>query len=128
MEDGMTTRGRFEPLVTFTLKIAITLMLLGFFLLFALPDFSEIKAGIKKNFSDERAKLYVLSFVQNPAALYKTAEIEMRNGKVDSATRDMELAIGLLEMHGADKQVIKRYSDRLEELRAARRKSAAEKK
>lgn len=122
MEDAVTTPPRFQQLVMFTLKTAITLVLLGIFLGFTLPDFSEIKGGIKKNFKDERAKLYMLSFIRNPAALYKTSEIEARNGKFGNAKRDLELAIGLLEMHGADTQVITRYSDRLEELKASERK------
>lgn len=33
-----------------------------------------------------------------------------------TAIRETELAIGLLEMHGADKQVIQRYSDRVNKL------------
>jgi hypothetical protein len=30
----------------------------------------------------------------------------------------MELAVGLLEMHGAERQTIERYSDRAEKLKA----------
>ena len=128
MKDAIPPPDGFQSLVAFTLKFAIVLALLGVSLGFVLPDFSAIKAGIKKNFQDERARLYVLSFIQNPAALHKTAEIEARNGKIDNAMRNMELAIGLLEMHGADKQVIKRYADRLEELRNAKRKNSPENK
>lgn len=129
MENAGTAQNSFlESLMSFTLKTAIVLALLGVFLSFALPDLYEIKAAVKKNFKDERARLYTLSFVQNPAALYKTSEIEAQNGKIENAKRDMELAIGLLEMHGADKQVIKRYTDRLEELKLAKSKSNAKQK
>ncbi len=128
MKDALQPPDGFQSLVSFALKFAVVLALFGVSLGLLLPDFSAIKASIRKNFQDERAKLYVLSFIQNPAALYKTAEIEARNGKIDNATRDMELAIGLLEMHGADKQVIRRYADRLEEFKNAKKKNSAEKK
>jgi hypothetical protein len=81
-----------------------------------------LKVGVDNAVKDERNKLYALNFVQNPAALYKASEIEERNGKLSNAIRNMELAIGLMEMNGADKQVIKRYNDRLDKLNIADKK------
>ena len=114
----------------FTAKAVVITILLALFLDAFIPDFSQIredfsqqKAALKVKVAnalkDERTKLYVLSFVQNPAALFKTSEIAERDGKLDNAMRDMELAIGLLEMKGADKPVIKRYNDRLDKLKLA---------
>lgn len=114
----------------FTAKAVVITILLALFLDAFIPDVSHIredwskqKAALKvkvaKALKDERTKLYVLSFIQNPAALYKTSEIAERDSRLDSATRDMELAIGLLEMHGADKLVVKRYNDRLDKLKVA---------
>ncbi|GEM_PF-3028355 len=114
----------------FVAKAVVITILLALFLDAFIPDFSQIredlsqqKAALKVKVAnalkDERTKLYVLSFVQNPAALYKTSEIAERDGKLENAMRDVELAIGLLEMHGADKQVIKRYNDRLDKLKSA---------
>lgn len=114
----------------FTAKAVVITILLALFLDAFIPDFSQIredfsqqKAALKVKVAnalkDERTKLYILSFVQNPVALYKTSEIAERDGKLDNAMRDMELAVGLLEMHGADKQVIKRYNDRLDKLKIA---------
>ena len=114
----------------FAAKAVVITVLLALFLDAFIPDFSQIredfsqqKAALKVKVAnalkDERTKLYILSFVQNPVALYKTSEIAERDGKLDNAMRDMELAVGLLEMHGADKQVIKRYNDRLDKLKIA---------
>ena len=96
---------------TFAIKTGI--VLIGIFILadFLLPDFSNIK-GLET----PKSKLILASFVQNPRALLKISEIEEAEGKFDNARREMELAIGLLEMHGADKQVIQKYSDRLNNL------------
>lgn len=118
----------------FVAKAIVVTILLALFLDAFLPDFTEMRsefrtelsqktAAVKdrlvKTFGNERAKLYILSFVQNPAALYKTSELAEKDSKFESAIRDMELAVGLLEMHNADKQVIKRYNDRLDKLKAA---------
>lgn len=113
----------------FVAKTAAFLLLLAIFLDFMMPDFGDIKRGLysdigrvkeklDKNFKRDQTKFYILGMIQNPAALYKTSEAEEREGKVDNAIRDMELAIGLLEMHNADKQVVKRYYSRLEKLQA----------
>lgn len=117
----------------FTAKAVVITILLALFLDAYIPDFYEIREDLSQQKSalktkvanvlkEERTKLYVLSFVQNPAALYKTSEIAEHDGRLDSAMRDMELAIGLLEMHNADKQVIKRYNDRLEKLKVVAKK------
>ena len=130
MEDKKKADSLFRSLGIFAGKVAIVLVLLGVFMEVFLPDFDEVKAEVMqqkaalkdrlvKTFGNEKAKLYVLSFVQNPAVFYRTSEIAERDAKMDSAVRDMELAIGLLEMHNTDKQVIKRYNDRLDKLKAA---------
>ena len=117
------------PFVAFTVKAILITALLAIVLDSFLPDWedlsqksSALKAGVNNAVRDERNKLYALSFVQNPAALHKASEIEERNGKLSNAIRNMELAIGLLEMNGADKQVIKRYNDRLDKLNIADKK------
>lgn len=117
----------------FASKAVIIALVLGLFSELLLPDSAEIKADLAqqkaaikdrlvRTFGNEGAKLYILSFVQNPAALQKTSELAERNGQLESAMRNMELAIGLLEMHNADKQVIKRYNERLDKLKAAAKK------
>lgn len=128
--EAKKTDSSFRAFWLFSAKAVVVVLLLGLLLDAFLPDFSEVrsdftqgkasfKAWYEKNFKNERAKLYILSFVQNPAALYKTSEIEESAGRLDNAMRDVELAIGLLEMHGADKQVTRRYNERLEKLKAA---------
>jgi hypothetical protein len=117
------------PFVAFGVKAVLVTALLAIVLDSFLPDWeglsqksSALKVGVDNALKDERNKLYALSFVQNPAALFKASEIEERNGKLSNAIRDVELAIGLLEMNGADKQVIKRYNDRLDKLNASNKK------
>ena len=112
----------------FAAKTGIIIFGLLILISLALPDFGDIKDEISfnvkqftlglKRFETPATKLFLLSLVQNPAALWKYSEIEEADGKADNAIREMELAIGLLEMHGANNQTIKRYSDRLAMLKA----------
>ena len=127
--DDKKTDDSIKSFWSFATKAVFIALILGITIETLLPDFSKIEADIKTTLSkqinrlkDERSKLYVLSFVQNPAALYKTSELAESDGKYESAIRDMDLAIGLLEMHGADKQVIRRYYDRVEKLKTLAKK------
>src|SRR5882672_5362812 len=52
----------------------------------------------------ERNKLYLLGFVQNPTVLYMTSELAEKQGFPEAAKRDMELAIGLIELHTTDRR------------------------
>ena len=101
----------------FCIKTGIVLVGIFILISIALPDFGEIKHDLKR-FETPKSKLILLSFVQNPAALWKISEIEETEDKTANAIREMELAVGLLETHGAEKQTIKRYSDRIEKLKA----------
>lgn len=103
--------GKFSGIEIFAMKVGVVLIGVFLLVIFLLPDISGLR-----RFETPKSKLILLSFVQNPQALLKISEIEETEGKLDNAIRETELAIGLLEMHGADKQVIKKYSDRVNKL------------
>jgi len=104
----------------FAVKTVIVLVIILVLANFLLPDFSQLK-----HLETPKAKLVLLSFIQNPQALLKISEIEEAEGKIDNSIREIELAIGLLEMHGADKQAIQKYSDRVNELKAKKNSMAS---
>ena len=104
-------------LVIFTGKLLIFAVVSLATIEFCLPSLQEMNAPIKKALANERNKLFLLGFIQNPAALYKVSEIDEKSGHIDSAKREMELAVGLVEIQTSDKQVIKRDYDRLEALK-----------
>ncbi|MDO8465370.1 MAG: hypothetical protein Q7S46_09000 [Gallionella sp.] len=103
----------FEKVVLFSIKFGVVLFGLFIFMSIILYDMSKGAQQFKKPVN----QLILLSFVQNPRALLKISEIEEAEGHIDRAIRETELAIGLLEMHGADKQVIVFYSERLNMLK-----------
>jgi len=104
----------------FAMKAGIVLVVLLILADLLLPDISELK-----RLESPKTKLFLLSFVQNPQALFKISEIEEDEGKSDNAIREMELAVGLLEMHGANKQVIQKYTDRIKYLKLKNSDSTA---
>jgi hypothetical protein len=66
---------------------------------------------------NEREKLFLLSFVQNPSVLWKLSLAQEEKGNIKDAIMYMELSIGLMEMHGASDKSLKKYTDRIDSLR-----------
>lgn len=97
---------------SFITKVIIVAIAIAAVLSFLLPDTDKLK-----NLDTPINKIYVLSFIQNPEALYMASEYWEGEKKYENAIREMRLAIGLLEMHHADTAVLKRYTDRLDSLR-----------
>lgn len=105
-----------SQLIPFSIKAAIAFILFIVAAVILMPDFTALKYSIKKAAKDEKTRVVLMSFIQNPAALYRASEIDEKAGKFNSAILDMEMAIGLLEMHNASPAVIKRYEARLSDL------------
>lgn len=97
---------------SFVTKVIIVAVAIAAVISFLMPDTDKLK-----NLDTPINKIYVLSFIQNPEALYMASEYWEGEKKFENAIREMRLAIGLLEMHHADASVLKRYRDRLEALR-----------
>ena len=93
-----------------TKVVIVTVAIVGLFS-FLTPNFDRLQ-----RFDTPINKLYLLSFIGNPEALYMASEHWQEQKKYDNAIRDMRLAIGLLEMHNADPKTIQRYKKRLDEL------------
>ena len=108
-----------EPMVSqnvrqFAIKASIIFMLIVIAVGYIIQDIESVATAIKNSVPKEKNKILLLSFVQNPAALYRVAEIDEREGNLEYAIIDIELAIGLLEMHGATQQAIEKYTKKLQ--------------
>lgn len=106
----------YSSLISFSIKALIVMVITTTILNLIVPDFREVAHRLKKAAKDEKTRILLTSFIQNPAALYQAAEIDEKNGRVKDAISQMELAIGLLQMHNADPKFIGRYEDRLAEM------------
>jgi hypothetical protein len=78
---------------------------------FLMPD-----ARVFKGLETDQNKYIALTLIQNPRILWKMSETDESKGNLPNATRDMEVAIGLLEMHGARLEVLQTYQNRLQAL------------
>ena len=88
-------------------------------------DTGAVKTKLRRIFQDEKTKVRLKGlFTSNPAVHYRVSLIDEREGRLASAIEEIELAIGLLELHSSDKAVRERYTTRLQELR--RKQAAAE--
>lgn len=105
-----------SQLILFSIKAAIIFILFIVATVVLIPDFSALSYSVKKAAKDEKTRVALMSFIQNPAALYRTSEIDEKAGKLNNAVMEMQMAIGLLEMHNANPLVIKRYTVRLDRL------------
>ena len=110
-----------SPFKGFIFKLILAALMLQFFLPYFLNGAYEqlfvIGAKLSNRIKDERIQIYALGMVNNPTALYQISLLDERKKHYGSAVRHMEFAIGLLEMHGTERVVIKRYQDRLEALK-----------
>lgn len=78
---------------------------------FLIPD-----AKVFKGLETDQNKYIALTLIQNPRILWKMSETDESKGNLQNAIRDMEVAIGLLEMHGARLEVLQTYQNRLQAL------------
>ena len=78
---------------------------------FLIPD-----ARVFKGLETDQNKYIALTLIQNPRILWKMSETDESKGNLPNAIRDMEVAIGLLEMHGARLEVLQTYQNRLQTL------------
>ena len=110
-----------SPFKGFIFKLILAALMLQFFLPHFLNGAYEqlfvIGAKLSSRIKDERIQIYALGMVHNPTALYQISLLDEKKKQYGSAVRHMEFAIGLLEMHGTERVVVKRYQDRLEALK-----------
>lgn len=78
---------------------------------FLIPD-----ARVFKGLETDQNKYIALTLIQNPRILWKMSEADESKGNLPNAIRDMVVAIGLLEMHGARLEILQIYQNRLQAL------------
>lgn len=78
---------------------------------FLIPD-----ARVFKGLETDQNKYIALTLIQNPRILWKMSETDESKGNLPNAIRDMVVAIGLLEMHGARLEILQIYQNRLQAL------------
>jgi hypothetical protein len=107
-----------KKIIEFAFKAAIASFLFTIVVTAIMPDPKDLASSIRKAAKDEKTRVILLSFVRNPASLYRASELDEKDGNLKSAIMEMETAIGLLELHSANQIVITRYTTRLNNLKS----------
>ena len=83
-----------------------------------LPNLHDIVVSVQNEVRKDQNKLRLTGlFTTNPAVHMKVSYLREEAGDIKGAMMEIELAIGLLELHSAERAVRSRYEARLEELR-----------
>jgi hypothetical protein len=106
-------------ILEFSIKSAIFTLVLCIGLgITAVLVIGTVAPGLKTELRKEKTRLRLVGlFTPNPQVHYRVSYIDEQFGNLKGAIDEIDLAIGLLELHGADKSVRDRYARRLEELR-----------
>ncbi|MGA9664991.1 MAG: hypothetical protein WBQ69_00885 [Gallionella sp.] len=89
-----------------------------------LPNIGQMREEWKDFASKRENQALILSFIQNPVALTISGERDMERKNYSDAALKFELAVGLLEMHGASAATIQPYQARLLEAKKLAEQSA----
>ena len=114
-------------IIVFSIKSLIVSILFFSVVAMLLPDLKEVRQEWKDFSSNRENRALVLSFIQNPVALTISGERDLEHNNFDDAALKFELAVGLLEMHGASPATIRPYQLRFAEARKLAEQSTAKK-
>lgn len=87
-------------------------------------DTRPAKAKLRAALKDEKTRVRLKGLLtNNPVVHYRVAAIEEAKGRYEAAIEEIELALGLLELHAVDRATRDKYQSRLQDLK---RKLAAQ--
>ena len=120
----------FDQIVRFSVKAVILVFLISLGLKWVTPGFREAlseKTGklARELAKDETRIILTGFFVSNPAVHWKISEFRERQFDYKRAQEEMELALGLFELHRGEPEARLRYIRRLEDLKKAAAQYAA---
>lgn len=82
-----------------------------------MPNTEKLKTHLKEFTSNKANQAMLLSFIQNPEALSIAADRDLLREKYYDAHLKLQIALGLLEMHGASKELINEYESRIDNIK-----------
>ena len=102
----------FSGIIVFLVKSAIVAILFFSVTAMLLPNIKQVREEWKEFVAKRENQALVLSFIQNPVALTMSGERDLERKNFADASLKFELAVGLLEMHGASPATIRPYQAR----------------
>jgi hypothetical protein len=81
-------------------------------------DTQQVRTKLRAALKDEKTRVRLKGLLtNNPAVHYRVATIEEAKGNFEAAIEEIELALGLLELHATDRATQAKYQSRLQELK-----------
>jgi hypothetical protein len=109
----------------FFVKSVIVSIMIYLVVTMLLPNMKNIREEWKDFLSKRENQALVLSFIQNPVALTIAGERDIERMNYADAVLKFELAVGLLEMHGASPATIQPYQARFLDAKKLAERSVA---
>jgi hypothetical protein len=106
-----------KQIAVFAIKASIVFFLFTIVIPLLIPDPKDLANSVRKAAKDEKTRVILMSFIDNPVSLYRASELDEKDGNLQSAIMEMETAIGLLELHNVNQQIMNRYTTRLNNLK-----------
>jgi hypothetical protein len=108
--------------LNFIIKVAIVTAIAALGLAFIAESIEDaippLKNRVRQALKDPRTQIRLKGFLTtNPAVSYRVSLMEEKDGNLEAAIDEIELAIGLLELHSADRATQDKYTARLMELK-----------
>lgn len=108
-----------DGLLGFTVRAIVVAVVLVGGLAALMPDLRAVADSIKREVRQEHTRLRLMGLLTtNPQVHMRVSYIKENSGDIKGAIDEIDLAIGLLELHSSDKAAKDRYRQRLEELKA----------
>ena len=105
----------FSGLLAFTVRALVVVMLIAIAIAALIPD---IAGPLKRELRREEARIRISGLLtSNPYVHMRVSQIREQKGDLQGALDELELAIGLFELHGSDKAARERYVARRDELK-----------
>ena len=121
----------FDEIIGFSVKAVILVFLISLGLKWVTPGFrdaiGERTSKLARELARDETRIILTGFfVSNPAVHWKISEFREKQFDYKRAQEEMELALGLFDLHRGDPEARQRYTRRLEELKKSAARHAAE--
>ena len=108
----------FKSMLPYAAKCLVVAIIFFGGISFLLPDLNKMVSRIQTEVRKDQNRIRLTGlFTTNPAVHMKVSYLREEAGDIKGAVLEIELAIGLLELHSQDKEARSRYQARLDELR-----------
>jgi len=107
----------FSGLLAFTIRALMVMIVVAIGFAVVLPDTRDMTQALRRELRREETRIRLTGLLTtNPYVHMRVSQIKEKAGNIQGALDEIELAIGLFELHASDRQARQRYVARRDEL------------